>query len=174
MKKLYLLACGLCAFALMSCTEVSLEGYVPVYETYENYQAIYSEAPRSMADPGKIYYKDNLIFVIERDKGIHVVDNENPEDPQILHFIHMRGSSDISIKDNNLYSNNGPDLVVLDISDLGDVKVTGRIANAFESAKVFTSNEPPVQGVAFECVDHSKGMVIDWERKELTNPECSN
>src|SRR5210317_1508205 len=36
---------------------------------------------QTILDPGKIYLKDHLIFINEKYKGIHVIDNLNPENP---------------------------------------------------------------------------------------------
>ena len=40
----------------------------------------------------------NLIFVSERYRGIHVIDNSDPESPQDIAFIRVPGNIDIAMK----------------------------------------------------------------------------
>lgn len=81
--------------------------------------------------PGKIYYKDHVIYLNEKYKGIHVIDNSDPESPQRIGFINIPGCIDIAIKNNNLLADNATDLVSIDISDLEHLTLTDRIQNVF-------------------------------------------
>lgn len=86
---------------------------------------------RPLANTGKIYSKDHLVFVNEPYKGIHVIDNSNPAAPKTLAFINIPGNVDMSIRDNTLYADAGPDLLVLDISDPKQISVKKHVFNIF-------------------------------------------
>lgn len=87
---------------------------------------------RQLANPGKIYSKDHLVFINEPYKGIHVIDNSQPAAPKTLAFINIPGNVDMSIRDNTLYADAGPDLLALDISDPKQVSVKKHVFNIFQ------------------------------------------
>jgi hypothetical protein len=90
----------------------------------------YREA-QDIVFPGKIYYKDQTIFLNEKYKGIHVIDNSNPSNPQNIGFINIPGCIDIAIKNNSLLADNATDLVAIDIQNLEQLSITKRIQNVF-------------------------------------------
>jgi hypothetical protein len=90
----------------------------------------YREA-QEIVDPGNIYYKDQTIYLNEKYKGIHVIDNGNPASPQNIGFINIPGCIDIAIKNNSLLADNATDLVAIDITEIGQLSVTKRIQNVF-------------------------------------------
>lgn len=87
--------------------------------------------PRTIEQIGKIYKKDSWIFITEKYKGIHVIDNTNPSLPVKTGFIRVPGCIDISMKHNFLYADNSVDLITLDMSALPEIRITGRIRNIF-------------------------------------------
>ncbi|NJO03673.1 MAG: hypothetical protein HC880_20140 [Bacteroidia bacterium] len=98
---------------------------------------------------------------------MHIIDNHDPRHPERRAFIQIPGNVDIAIKENILYADNVTDLLVIDISDLNDIRLTKRIENAFPNKQF-----PPVINTHFECVDASRGVVTGWEWTELENPKC--
>ena len=105
---------------------------VPVYMTYDQLRSsVTSGQPQNLVNPGKIYFKDNYLFVNEVNKGIHIFNNSNPSSPQNIAFINVPGNIDITIKENILYVDNYIDLVAIDLSNINDCKVTKRINNVF-------------------------------------------
>ena len=112
--------------------EVTYIKYTPVYESYENIRAeIRSEAPRELENPGKIYFYQDHIFINEIHKGIHIIDNSDPENPTPTSFIPILGNIDIVIKNNQLIVDNYTDLLTIDITDLNQVRLTNRQENVF-------------------------------------------
>jgi hypothetical protein len=90
------------------------------------------EGPKSILNPGKIYLKDHLIFINEKYRGIHVIDNTNPEDPTNIAFINVDGCIDMAMKNNVLYADNAVDLVALKLDDhMTGIEVAKRIKNTF-------------------------------------------
>lgn len=144
------------------------EGWVPVYNTEQTAHAVVSEAPRQIENAGKIYIKGNYLFQLETGKGVHVFDVSHHDNPRKLHFISVLGAQEIAIKENYLYTNNLNDLIVVDISNLAEVKLVNRIPSTFH---VLNQTVPPEAGY-FECVDASKGVVTGWEKKTIQHPKC--
>jgi hypothetical protein len=143
-------------------------GLAPIYEDGSS-RAIESLAPQPIQRLGKIYYKDSLIFVGEVGRGIHIIDNKKPEQPERIAFIRVAGNTDISIKGDILYANNLTDLVAMDISDLSQVELLSRTPGVFPQALT----APPADYVGyFECPDPDLGAVVDWEERLLQSPRC--
>jgi hypothetical protein len=143
-----------------------IEGWSPVYAP--NAYSIQSSTPKAIEKGGKIYVKGNLLFQIETNKGIHVIDISHPDAPKKLSFIEVAGTMEMAAKENYIYTNNLNDMVILDISNIDDIKVANRVKSAFH---MIDQDLPPETGY-FECVDASKGIVTGWEKKTLKKPEC--
>lgn len=136
------------------------------YMSFEELRsAIKLESATELKNPGKIYFKSGFMFINERYKGIHVIDNTNPSSPQNVAFINIPGSVDIAIKGSILYSDSYTDLVAIDISDVfnNNITVTERLENVFSYPVYGYDPEFPVAQV-----DEEQGVVIEWEVKEIT------
>lgn len=128
--------------------------YEPIYMSYEELRdAVASEPARDLENPGKIYVKDNFLFVNEVDKGIHVYDNTNPSSPQNIAFINIPGNVDMSIKNNVLYADSYIDLVAINISDPQNVTEISRVEDVI----------PQRQYVFRNTYDPANGVAIGWE-----------
>lgn len=168
----------LCLLAVAACfisacgssSPGQVEGYVPIYQSDSSVSNITSSDPRAIVEGGKIYTKDSLLFQIEKGVGIHIINIANPVTPQKEGFINIMGVSDMSIKGQILYANNYNDLVIVDISNLNDVKLLKRQEGAF---KLSSSQLPPESGY-FECVDPGKGKVVGWKKQIIHSPKCRN
>lgn len=102
----------------------------PVYKTIEEIRAgtAVVEAPRTLSNPGQLYYYDNKIFINERREGIHVIDNTDPSHPQNTAFIAIPGNEDLAIRNGILYANTYIDLLAI---DLNSYQVMGRTESVF-------------------------------------------
>jgi hypothetical protein len=148
-------------------------GYAPSYMSYEDLRTSVTVVPDAeLKNPGKIYYKDNYIFIIEELKGIHVFDNTDPASPVKKAFVNLPGVVDMSISGFNMYVDSYVDLVVLDVQDVENIHEAGRVKD------ILPYTVPP-SGTDFPMgsVDNKKGVVIDWELrtirervKTVTNP----
>jgi hypothetical protein len=147
-------------------------GFKPIYSNEPDLYSVQNKPARNVVKAGKIYTKGNYIFQNEIGEGIHIIDNTSPANAQRIGFIKIKGSEEISIKGNFLYSNNFSDLVVVDISNIANVIEVNRIRNAFNNNN--TQLAPPVNSSYFECVDNSKGTVVSWVRDSIDNPKCKN
>lgn len=152
--------------SLISCKDKIEEVYTvnePVYMTYNDLHNSFKVASgQEIIHPGKIYFKDNFIFINEYQKGIHVVDNTNPESPEIIKFIEIPGSVDMAIKEDILYADSYVDLVAIDISNMEDIREVKRIEN------VFPYMIPECENGVVEGVDQSKGVVVGWNPTQRT------
>lgn len=105
--------------------------YTPVSMAKADYLAsIKAEAPREIGTTGKIYVKDQYIYVNELYKGIHVIDNSNPRSPKNVAFVNIMGNVDLAIKDNTLYADSYGSLAVFNISDPLHITLTRKIDSA--------------------------------------------
>jgi len=68
-------------------------------------------SPKIIANPGKIYLYKNWIFLVERYKGIHLIDNTDPVNPVIRDFLMVPGCMDVAVGNGILYVDNSVDLV---------------------------------------------------------------
>jgi len=167
--KALLLLTSFCLLTAVNCDEENtydVDVYSPIYASLEELrQPIEAGAPEELKETGKIYLKDDFIFINEKQKGVHVIDNSLPENPRNIAFITIPGNIDIAVMDNILYGDSFTDLVALDISDPSAVQEVKRIENVFTNryqdpwslSELGWDNE-------FEAVDPDKGVVVGWEK----------
>ncbi len=145
------------------------QGYAPVYLSQASSKTVALQSGQPTVNAGKIYAYGTYLFQVEVGKGIHVINNQQPQAAVKAGFISVPGCSEIAIKSNYLYTNNINDLVVISLANPAAPTVVDRREGAFPQIDQLY---PPVNGVAFECVDKNKGVVVGWEFKTLVNPKC--
>jgi hypothetical protein len=138
-------------------------GYIPVYLSYTDLrEAVKTDENPELKNPGKIYFKDNYIFIVEELKGIHVIDNSDPSAPEEKSFINIPGVVDISMSGFYLYADSYVDLVVLDLQDLDNIVEVGRVEDILPYTIPPYKTDYPVARV-----DQAKGVVTGWELKKV-------
>jgi len=159
---------GILAIIFGGCQEKITDKYlvnVPVYMSRQDFKkSVKITESEDIITPGKIYFKDNLIFINESLKGIHVIDNTNPASPVFLAFINIPGNMDMAIKDSILFADSFIDLVALNISDIYNITEVGRVDS------IFPYTLPPLAEqnlFPVGAIDASQGIVIGWETKEV-------
>lgn len=168
-KNLFSVAGLLVIFALSSCRdkiyeEITYTANVPVYMEFSDFRnAVAKSSTQQLNNPGKIYFKDNVLFINELHEGVHVIDNSNPASPQMVTFISIPGNVDIAIRGNVLYADSYIDLVAIDISDPFSPIEIDRIEEAFPNVLPPFDVSLPVYGL-----DFTKGVVVGWDQKEVT------
>jgi len=134
-------------FIFSSCEDSTYREYTgnsPVYMSYEDLRKPVSlEDNITLRNPGKIYFKDNFIFIVEEQEGIHVFDNTVPSTPVKKTFISIPGVVDIAVSGFYLYADSYVDLVVLDISDMDDISTVGRVKDVLPYTVPATGNDLP-------------------------------
>jgi hypothetical protein len=146
-------------------------GIRPVYADSLKIHTVQVEAPRSLRNSGKIYYKDSTIYIIERDSGIHVIDNRQPQTPRSLRFIKLMGCRDIAIKGSILYADNFTDLVTIDVANPEQPRMLNRLRGVYPAGE---NGQPTARykGELYQCIDSSKGKVVAWEYGTIDSTKC--
>lgn len=133
------------------CTHSSqYKVYSPIYRSLSDIRkAVKSENPRDIYQTGKIYYYNGYLFINEPNHGIHVINDQNPSSPENVSFIDIPGNIDLAAAGNILYADSYTDMVAIDISDPGNVKVTSRVENVFpvRNYNYGFSDQPDGRGV---------------------------
>ncbi|MFT3950260.1 MAG: hypothetical protein QM763_25060 [Agriterribacter sp.] len=90
----------------------------------------------SIAEPvktaGKLYIKDQFIYLNEVEKGIHIIDNSNPARPKQVAFLNIPGNLDIAVRGNILYADTYTDLLAIDISNPKKATIVKEIRNFYQ------------------------------------------
>lgn len=153
------LAFFLILFACEDSTYREYRGNAPVYLSFEELRnAVMTTDTAELRNPGKIYFKDNYIFIIEELKGIHVYDNSDPASPVKKTFVNIPGAIDMAIAGNFLFADSFTDLVVIDLQDINNIREAGRVRDVLPYTVPPTGNEFPAG-----YVDKDKGVVIGWK-----------
>ena len=141
------------------CEMRTVTHYEEIHLSFEDIRSekITFEASRSLEKTGKIYFKDNYLFINEINKGIHIFDNTNPSAPANVGFIKIVGNVDIAIRGNILFADSYTDLLSIDISNFENPRLLQRVEN------VFTTN--------FQ-IDDTKGVFIYYEKSERLEEVC--
>jgi pyrrolidone-carboxylate peptidase len=154
---------------------VLLCSYEPYYnDSYAAYKAVLmtreqlessikTDTPQEMKNPGKIYLKDHFIFIIEKYKGVHIVDNSDRLNPIKKGFIHIPGIVDVAVKGDVLYADNAVDLVALDIHKFPEVVLTQRIKDTFSELSPPESDDIPYEYTKDQRPDNT--IIVAWEKK---------
>ncbi len=124
--------------------------------TFEN--SVKALPTQNIIKSGKIYIKDNLMFVNDSNKGFHVYNYTNPETPVKVGFIQILGATDLAIRDNVIYINQAVDLVTLSYN------VTNNTIQLLHRNKnVFPQKTSPSGSISYEANENK--IVIDWIQK---------
>ena len=132
--------------------------YMPVFMSRETLEQSvrYLPGDRALLETGKIYYHSPYIFVNERYKGVHIINNTHPAHPVHEGFVLAPGCMDMAVKGNILYLDNAVDLVSF---DLNSKQVTKRIVG------VFPEPLPPDDQFFYYPYSHPKGYIlVGWKK----------
>jgi hypothetical protein len=158
--------CIFISFFLFSCedsTYKEYKGYAPVYLTYDNLRkSVKIEQKADLKKPGKIYFKDNFIFIIEALQGIHVFDNTDPSAPQWKNFVAVPGVIDMAISGSFMFADSYVDVVILDLADIANIQEVGRMKDIIPYTIPKTGTDYPMGQV-----DKNRGVVISWELRTI-------
>ncbi len=163
--RLILFFSALMLFAMSCVTDTCTEErtyvrYDQVFVTPDEYRqaSVDFEEPREMEEPGKIYFYNDLILINEIRKGIHWIDNTDPNNPIQLGFLPISGNHDMAIQNDVLYADGYTDLLLIDISNQNDPRLIDRREDVFQS-HYFTNAE----GVASHFVQTEITETIDCD-----------
>jgi hypothetical protein len=104
----------------------------PVYKTSAEVRAsIKNSTSEVVSQPGKMYLYGSYLFLNEKGRGIHIINNTNPSAPVNEAFINIPGCEDMAVLGNTLYADCYSDLMVIDISNPKSVALRHFIHNIF-------------------------------------------
>jgi hypothetical protein len=128
--------------------------YTPVYKANSLVRAdiVKSNIPQPVVTPGKMYIVGTNIFLVEKEKGIHIIDNSNPAAPVNKAFINIPGNEDIAVKGNILYADCYADLFAIDISNPSAIVLKNYIVNLFPDRRYINGH----------FID-SGNVIVDWK-----------
>lgn len=135
--------------------EPTQNNYTPVIiSRTELENSVQALPPQNIIQSGKIYIKDNYMFINEVNKGFHVYNYDNPQNPIKIGFIQIPGATDLAIRNNIIYINQAVDLVTLSYNDNNNtISVTDRNRNVFPTK---------VSPQGFTAGASENMIVIDW------------
>ncbi len=159
---LLILSLGLSSCSSECETENTYTYFEPVYTSMEDIRSsIGNDTPQEIQQMGKLYFKDNHLFINEPNEGVHVIDNRDPSNPLNVAFITIPGAFDLSIQGNILFSDSYMDLVAVDISDYNQVKEVGRIEDLFSGYNSYGFYADPQLGVVTDWVESNEVNVTE-------------
>lgn len=167
-----LFSCYVLLLSLGSCVQEERSFYSglgkkPVYVALDELRDIRNEPPSAIQESGTIFLKDTLLFILEQRKGIHVFNLKDSLNTVNLAFFKIPAVTDFVVSGNLVYADSWKDLVVIDISNLQQISEKSRIEGVISPALY-----PPQYSGFFECVDESKGAVVDWLDTGLDDAKC--
>ena len=147
----------------------SVEGFSPIYADSAGHNKIALQAAQPIQQGGKIYIYDDMLYQVETNKGIHIIDISNKSKPVIAAFISILGCQEVSAKRDTIFTNNYNDLIAIAVIN-NQLKLLKRLSNHFTYP--MAQSLPPERGY-FDCPITIPGKVITgWQKKVLTNPQC--
>ena len=148
------------------CTEqrVFFE-HIPIYVHPNEFRIDPSfQENRALQNTGKMYFYNSMIFINERNEGIHIIDNTDPSSPEHMGFIHIPGNLDIAIRNNILYADNYTDLLTIDINDYRNPVLMCRDEEVFinyyhfvENLGYYIGTEATENSMRVDCSDPNFG-----------------
>ena len=107
--------------------------FTPTYVTRAQLESsVVLENPKTTIKSGKIYIKDDIMFVNDVNKGFQIYNYSNATNPVAIGYINFPGATDLAIRNNILYVNQAVDLVSVNYNVANNtIAVTNRIKNAF-------------------------------------------
>jgi len=167
MKNLRLIFAGLPLLLLAGCWGYgSSDDVVLTNEPPAQYEAVIMDRDsfedavkvqpqQTMVKAGKIYIKDQLLFINDVNRGFHIYNYSDPMHPVYRGFLNAPGATDLAMRDDVIYLNQATDLVTMIFEPVGTfVTVTKRNRDVF----------PPIvspNGNLLNVADNE--VVIGWQ-----------
>ncbi|MEO7766646.1 MAG: hypothetical protein ABIS01_04440, partial [Ferruginibacter sp.] len=153
------------AFLMQGCVKDTLQTtytyFSPVYKSKaEVFQSIKSASPMALHNTGKLFLYGHYLFVNEINKGVHIIDNSNPQNPKNISFVSIPGNVDIAVKNTTLYADLYNDLATINIADPSNVVLQNVITNVF-----------PERNYSNGFRQDTTKYIVDWIRQETKDKQ---
>ena len=133
-------------------TEVTYNKAIAIYADIDEIRNTpLLENARTLINPGKVYVSDEILLIGEEGEGIHVFDNSDPGAPDVISFLNIPGNKEFFVFQGKIYAESYYDMLRIDISNVNQPLLTGRIQNYFDS-RLPTDGGEVVIGFKYEIV----------------------
>ena len=106
--------------------------YRPVFKSKAEVRAaVKSTSARDIIAGGKIFTQGDYLFLVDVNRGVHVIDISNISQPRKVAFIPIPGCNDIAVRGNFLYADLSSDLITIDVSNPLNATLKKVIPNVF-------------------------------------------
>lgn len=143
--------------------------YIPIYLDADSFRVdITISQHEQLENAGKIFLYGDLLLINDINKGIHVVDNRNPAQPNFVNFIGITGNVDMVMAGNYLYADSYSDLLTIDVSDWMNPKLIAREKNVFNllgwmEEGLLVGYEEHVEILEVDCHHHQGSFNAFWD-----------
>ncbi len=153
---------ALTAAACIATSPARPPTHTPVYMSWEEFRttAVSVGLPRPIEETGKLVVTNDYLFLNEPNRGVHIIDNRDPENPKQMLFIEIPGNLDIAVEGDLLIADSFVDLLTfkLDLAR-GSVAMVERLEDQFEYDPYQTADSDSF--IYLDAVDRDEGVVIE-------------
>lgn len=175
MKKLGYLLFSILMMGFVACDEsisetVTYKINEPVFMELDDFRSsvkVKSEV-HELTGYGKICYYNGYLYMSEPGKGIHIIDNQDPSNPQVVGYIELLGNADLSIRNKLLYADSYIDLVWFDVTNPAQPQLAGRLENVFPEALPLIENGLGVDYMMSYGEERQDKVIVGWKEVERT------
>jgi len=135
--------------------------FKPITQSRKDFEkSISIVGDRAVINSGKIYVKDNLIYLNEKGEGFHVIDNSDPQNPKPVAFIKIPLATDLAIRNDIIYVHHAVDLVAFTYSlSSNKLEILHRERHVFPALR-----SPDGQDASFYDVSENE-VIIGYQPK---------
>lgn len=167
-----ILLCGLTACENNLSETVTYWVNEPVFMDAETFRSSVKvdRQTHEITGHGKISYYKGYLFMSEPGKGIHIIDNKDPKQPQRIGYIELLGNADLSIRNNLLYADSYVDLVWFDLINPTLPTLKGRLENVFPGAMPLVENGLRMDNNLAYNTENKDKIIVGWNQVQRTVP----
>ena len=114
-----------------------------------------------VCDPSGFYVYGDILFVLDRSEGMHIIDNSDNDNPRPLKFLNIPGGEGIAVRNGILYVNQYVDLLAFDISSPTNPAFLSRTENVFDPYTDFAAGVMGNGDVTIDWVEGTETMQVD-------------
>lgn len=174
MKRLFtLILLAALTVSFSSCLEETCNerrtviGFEPITTTFGDWRggnsAFICGVPQPVCNTTSFYVYEQYLFMVEENKGLHIFDNSDSNNPQAITFMEAPGGQGIAVRNGILYMNQYTDLVAFSLDNPEVPTLVGRTEDVFEPYSVFAQVLP------------NNEFVVDWvETGEQRTLDCDD
>ena len=116
---------------------------------------------RTVCDPSAFYVYGDLLFVLDRQAGLHIIDNRDNANPVPLKFIEIPGGEGMAVRNDVLYVNQYIDLLAFDLSDPANPELLSRTKDVFDPYSDLAAGIHGTGDITIDYVETPATMTID-------------